>query len=82
MRSTRAMDIQSKADQSTQSACTLSIIAIQLWFLLFLCTIPKNRRHAPYQQSMAVYYNKRTLKVSSAEMLYELYVNEEMGGMM
>jgi hypothetical protein len=29
------MDIQSKADQSTQSACTLSIIAIQLWFLLF-----------------------------------------------
>jgi hypothetical protein len=51
------MDIQSKADQSTQSACTLSIIAIQLWFLLFLCTIPKNRMHAPCQQSMAVYYN-------------------------
>jgi hypothetical protein len=43
----------------------------------FLCTIPRNRRHAPYQQPMAVYIiiNKRTLKVSSAEILYELYVN-------
>jgi hypothetical protein len=74
MRSTRAMNIQSKVDQSIQNICTLSSIVIQLWFLLFLCAIPRNKRHAPWQQSMAVYYDNRTLKDSSVEIRYELYV--------
>jgi hypothetical protein len=70
------MNIQSKVDQSIQNICTLSSIVIQLWFLLFLCAIPRNKRHAPWQQSMAVYYDNRTLKDSSVEIRYELYANK------
>jgi hypothetical protein len=76
------MDIQSKANQKHAERMHPEHHRNSIVVPTFLCTIPKNRRHALCQQSMAVYYNKRTLKVSSDEMLYELYVNEEMEGMM
>jgi hypothetical protein len=68
MRSIRAMNIQSKADQSTQKAYTLSNIAISLsWQFFYAPYIETDDTHPVSNQWQ--YINKITLKGSTTEII-------------